>query len=84
MTQAPASQPPLATCIGCGCDDLHACADLFGDPCYWLTVDRAAGTGVCSQCRECLPAEPVQRPMIPRTDAGDPRAFEQGMTALGA
>lgn len=27
----------IATCIGCGCDDHHAC----GEGCYWLRVDRA-------------------------------------------
>lgn len=36
----------LATCIGCGCDDNHAC----GEGCYWLRVDYAAGAGVCSGC----------------------------------
>jgi hypothetical protein len=39
-----------AVCIGCGCDDLDACEDDFGDPCYWLVVDRKAGVGVCSEC----------------------------------
>lgn len=36
----------VAACIGCGCDDNHAC----GDGCYWLRVDRAEGSGVCSEC----------------------------------
>lgn len=36
----------LAHCIGCGCDDLHACSDR----CWWLRVDYAAGVGVCSNC----------------------------------
>ena len=35
----------LASCIGCGCDDLHACVDDLG-PCSWIVVDR----GVCSCC----------------------------------
>lgn len=34
------------TCIGCGCDDNHACD--FG--CSWLVVDRRVGLGVCSEC----------------------------------
>lgn len=38
----------LATCIGCGCDDFHACPD----GCYWLRVDYSAGLGVCSECEE--------------------------------
>lgn len=40
-----------AICMGCGCDDLHACwDDTAGNPCSWLVVDRAAGLGVCSCC----------------------------------
>lgn len=40
----------LATCIGCGCDDNHACPD----GCYWLRLDRAEGLGVCSECDDHL------------------------------
>lgn len=40
----------VATCIGCGCNDNHACDDGFGDGCSWLKVDRRAGVGVCSSC----------------------------------
>ncbi len=36
----------VATCIGCGCDDLHACAG----GCSWLRVDRESGDGICSEC----------------------------------
>lgn len=44
-----------ATCIGCRCDDLHACeSDSAGKPCHWLTVDRESGLGVCSECSEYL------------------------------
>ena len=40
-----------AICIGCGCDDQHACWDeRAGQPCSWLTVDRESGLGVCSVC----------------------------------
>jgi hypothetical protein len=39
-------KPPLATCIGCGCDDDHACE--LG--CAWLVVERRVGLGVCSEC----------------------------------
>lgn len=35
-----------AVCIGCGCDDNHACPD----GCWWLRVDRADAKGVCSEC----------------------------------
>lgn len=39
----------IATCIGCGCTDQHACVGANG-PCSWLVVDYAAGVGVCSCC----------------------------------
>ncbi len=42
----------LSTCVGCGCDDLHACPS----GCYWLRVDRERGEGVCSQCVEHVAA----------------------------
>ncbi len=35
-----------ATCTKCGCTDSKACAG----GCWWETVDREAGTGVCSNC----------------------------------
>lgn len=55
----------LATCIGCGCDDLHACPGR----CSWLRVDYEEERGVCSQCPE----------HEARWDAGDrePRAEER-------
>lgn len=47
----------IATCIGCGCDDLHACHDdATGGPCSWLRVDRKARLGVCSACPEIAEA----------------------------
>lgn len=42
----------LATCVGCGCDDDHACAC----GCYWARVDRASARGVCSCCPQLVPA----------------------------
>lgn len=39
----------IASCIGCGCDDLHACAGNDG-PCSWIVVDYEVGRGVCSCC----------------------------------
>ncbi|HMJ13783.1 MAG TPA: hypothetical protein VK524_20340 [Polyangiaceae bacterium] len=35
-----------ALCIGCGCDDDHAC----GGGCTWLRIDRDECIGVCSSC----------------------------------
>ena len=41
----------MTTCIGCGCDDHHACVDeRQGRGCSWLCVDPAGRTGVCSAC----------------------------------
>ena len=52
----------IATCIGCGCDDYHACGNEdTGRPCSWLRLDRGAGLGVCSECIND----------IDRWDAGD-------------
>lgn len=42
----------IASCIGCGCDDRHAC----DGGCWWLEVDYAAGLGVCNRCVEHLDA----------------------------
>jgi len=46
-----AEEHNIATCIGCGCDDYHACYDETEDqPCSWIRLDRSAGLGVCSVC----------------------------------
>ncbi len=39
---------PLATCIGCGCDDNCACEG----GCWWLRCDYNEGKGVCSECED--------------------------------
>lgn len=46
---------PLNICIGCGCDDVHACMTSAG-PCSWLRLDAARRVGVCSGCRPSLAA----------------------------
>jgi hypothetical protein len=41
----------LATCIGCACDDDHACVgEGLDSACSWVRLDRDAGLGVCSAC----------------------------------
>jgi|SRR5882724_8679276 len=53
----------LATCLGCACDDNHACiADNSARAYQWVRLDRAEGLGVCSAC----PGSDVSR-----WDAGD-------------
>lgn len=42
----------VSTCLGCGCDDLHACPG----GCSWLRVDRESGLGVCSECGHLVAA----------------------------
>ena len=44
----------VAVCIGCGCNDFHACVDPLNGPCHWLRLDRGNGRGVCSACRHEL------------------------------
>ncbi|MEE8057507.1 MAG: hypothetical protein V3T17_06695 [Pseudomonadales bacterium] len=45
----------VATCVGCGCDDYHACWDENDEqPCSWLAVDRESRLGVCSACPDDL------------------------------
>lgn len=64
----------LATCIGCACDDNHACvADNSARACQWVRLDRAAGLGVCSAC----PGADVSR-----WDTGD-RTIRALSTMLG-
>jgi hypothetical protein len=48
--------PRLCQCIGCGCDDEHACQDLIGDPCGWLVRSTSGRLGVCTQCPALLRA----------------------------
>lgn len=59
-----------AACIGCGCDDDHACPD----GCYWLRVDYEAGAGVCSECEQHLEA----------WDRGDRTSHAPGVAQLEA
>lgn len=45
----------IATCIGCGCTDAHACLDHATEqPCSWLKVDYSISRGVCSCCSSHL------------------------------
>jgi hypothetical protein len=37
-------------CIGCGCDELHACDNGLGQGCHWYAQNRETGIGICSVC----------------------------------
>lgn len=57
MALSKKSKCGVAKCIGCGCDDYHACHDeKAGHACYWLRVDRKDGRGVCSCCEGAIEA----------------------------
>jgi hypothetical protein len=45
---------PIASCIGCGCTDVHACQTDDGS-CHWLEVEYNIQRGVCSACSDQLP-----------------------------
>jgi hypothetical protein len=53
-----------AVCAGCGCDDLHACVDVFGGCCHWAAVSRDKRIGICSQCSELTAGHvrPIDKP----------------------
>jgi hypothetical protein len=40
----------VAVCIGCGCDDNHACPTVHGFGCRWRLVNRLRRIGICSEC----------------------------------
>lgn len=48
----PEAGTAVAFCMGCGCDDLHACEG----GCSWLRVDHARRQGVCSHCDDHVAA----------------------------
>ena len=56
LRHAPGAKPePIRFCIGCGCDDFHACIDPDngGGSCSWLIWQLHHG--VCSCCADAMP-----------------------------
>ncbi|HEX5461852.1 MAG TPA: hypothetical protein VFX20_17950 [Steroidobacteraceae bacterium] len=65
----------VTVCIGCGCDDLHACdVDEDGNACHWLRIDEDELVGVCSECPE----------HVTRFDAGERSIEYQGQAGAPA
>lgn len=63
----------MSVCIGCGCDEQHACLDpTTGQGCSWLRADPSDDLGVCSSCPE----------HVARFDAGDHEPTEEAMEAF--
>lgn len=44
-----------AICIGCGCDEHHAC-EHGGTGCWWLRYQANPPAGVCSRCEDLVVA----------------------------
>lgn len=45
----------LNYCIGCGCDEAHACAtDAARGLCWWMRFSARHRAGVCSYCEDQL------------------------------
>jgi hypothetical protein len=40
----------VTACIGCGCTDEQGCLAVGGVRCYWISVNRTRGVGMCSEC----------------------------------
>lgn len=60
----------ICVCIGCGCDDNHACD--YG--CGWVRLDEPDGTGVCSECPDS----------VSRWDAGERDLSDEALARLEA
>lgn len=39
-------------CIGCGCDEHHACTLPGGEACAWIHAGPKGLAGICSACTE--------------------------------
>lgn len=45
----------MTVCIGCGCDESHACLDREGRACRWVELSPSGAAGICSECEELYP-----------------------------
>lgn len=72
-----------AICVGCGCDEHHACVEiglLVGGPnCWWLRFDASAGVGLCSACEDLVRVWDAARTHPPLTALIAERYYRQVM-----
>lgn len=58
----------MTTCIGCCCDEGHACTrdlpDGSLDMCHWIAVGPAGLAGVCSACHDIFDADSVAAMLV--------------------
>lgn len=47
-------------CIGCGCDEHHACTLPGGKSCAWVHVGPAGLAGICSACTNIFSALSIE------------------------
>jgi hypothetical protein len=47
-------------CIGCGCDEHHACTLPGGATCAWIHVGPRGLAGICSACTEIFSALSIE------------------------
>jgi hypothetical protein len=68
----------MPICIGCGCDDEHACTARGGAPCVWIETGDRELAGICSECASLFPPstrlaviDEIERTMLEETGAAD-------------
>lgn len=47
-------------CIGCGCDEHHACTLPGGKPCAWIHAGAQGLAGICSACVSMYPPSVIE------------------------
>lgn len=79
----------ISQCLGCGCDEHHACQHFTGEPCAWAWVNPLLGVGICSLCRDRViwgdgkSVPPLMRRIFPVEQIDNAIAFsEAGGQAL--
>lgn len=83
------TETQISQCLGCGCDERHACQHFTGEPCAWAWVNPLLGVGICSLCRDRViwgdgeSESPLMRRIFPVEQLDNAIAFsEAGGQAL--